>query len=1598
MAAADRTPYVGPRPFGRDEKDLFFGRDRETRDLCSLVVAHPIVLLYAASGAGKSSLLNAGLIPLLEARGYEVLPSARVSGRIPDAIKSSEVNNVYAFNVLSSWAGPNVDPRDLVKADIAGFLAKRPHREDAAGEAVLRVALLDQFEELFTFARERWQEREGLIRQLAKALEGDPLLRVVLVMRRENLAQLETFAPLLPQALRTRFPLDQLGPKAAQEAIEGPLARTDRKIEPEASQRLVEELRTVTVRGAGGEDVETVGPSVEPVQLQVACAKLWDDLPSDVHTITAAHIETYGDVDKALKRFYEDALNAAATKTGVSKDRLRLWVDRYLITPGGTRGTVYRGPESTGREEWAIPNAAVDVLEEKHLIRAEARPGGERWYELTHDRFVVPIRDSNRVWKEQYDRRQRRWKLLRAAGIGASVGVAVVGLVFYAALRHYTEYDRTDGQIDELLTLNARDSEAAERKAPTVLGNVAAYLWQQNQKAPTVLGNIAAHLWQQDDLEHLTDLLKRAAQYIPMEQYRTDRRVGTVMPQVGGDAPWPIELRYHPDRDVDVGRLLYEWRVVATRMMDTWGIPAPAALKLSADKNVPLHDVVVMAGKVETRKEVPTLRSFVLVSENEMPQPLRAWFDAHKAQWARVDADALKDGGPWWLVPPWTQPLFEAAGHQALPKEALIAAALGQVLTAQPELTLNAQNVAYLLRRLEGAGFKRTVAEALASRGGIEGLVDDLCALVARGYPLVNLEYVLDSLAAYPRSQFSSAAVAEDVEKDQTAATLRGGVRFAGAHAAAGEAAESARAEDIVPYRDTADRKTNNPQPLRVYVGDDLVDYFATPEDELRPSILEALADLRGELFKRFGIVVPRVSFRDAIADPARKLAPKAFRIELLTQTWADREAIAIEVPDPDRAVDQFVGELRRRLLAWRTWWVTADYVDKQLERNEPLKAWLLERYALSDIKSLLRGVLMPSEAELGAYNAEGVDGALRRVAPGQSLRELDWLLGSLVFWSQAGLDGAQLVRALQDTQAARLAPDPQSSPPPPAMALLAGIDALEQRDFPRAEQRFGEAVAADRRGAIASFPAAYASRDAVSVKGALNKVTQACVDSERSGTLDDEQARFELEDLLTRHRDAIADPDRVRLEYCLFERSVTRSQMRASLKTLNTPRYRSLLEANQKYVLGYWTLELSGRSFDPPPDLAAAENWLASAFREWKETEQDEATAQSAFQELITRYKVRSLPRWYLDLLQRLAELHPKNFYIALTLGDGFSEGSDEADVDKGRFWLERARERIDGPAVADADRPRLSAWTSYGLAKNYSAKSRFSAGKASQEAAQEATSALMALIQSLRKEGLVREDNWPGASAYSTLIDTQLSRNDIEEAARILGDSRDDGLTDSPGLVHNRFALLLAAGRIDEALQSAERARELPGLESSALMLAALSQLVTNGEKAEYAARKFLATNDETGDYIRLMLYWHLGRRGKVDVAKAYLSERWRGIDKDSWPARLAQGDTQVWRERLIGYYLGNVTPEEFFAPLRSREAFEASGLNHIGLSYDEIRCEAYFYDALFQAVTGDAATRSARFAKSIQEVLETRAGHYYEYLMARYLRSRAGNRQGG
>src|SRR5262245_37061034 len=92
------NPFVGPRSIRFGEP--IYGRDVELADLCHAVVAQRIVLLYSPSGAGKSSLLEAGLRPELQRRDFLVLPTIRVSYGRPERTDSS--SNAYVASTLAS--------------------------------------------------------------------------------------------------------------------------------------------------------------------------------------------------------------------------------------------------------------------------------------------------------------------------------------------------------------------------------------------------------------------------------------------------------------------------------------------------------------------------------------------------------------------------------------------------------------------------------------------------------------------------------------------------------------------------------------------------------------------------------------------------------------------------------------------------------------------------------------------------------------------------------------------------------------------------------------------------------------------------------------------------------------------------------------------------------------------------------------------------------------------------------------------------------------------------------------------------------------------------------------------------------------------------------------------------------------------------------------------------------------------------------------------------------------------------------------------------------------------------------------------------------
>ncbi len=102
MATAPRlgNPYIGPRAF--QDGETLYGRDRELSKLLNLLIAERIVLLYSPSGAGKTSLIQAALMPELREKGFRVLPVIRVGMEAPPGLDLSETFNTYLFSTLLS--------------------------------------------------------------------------------------------------------------------------------------------------------------------------------------------------------------------------------------------------------------------------------------------------------------------------------------------------------------------------------------------------------------------------------------------------------------------------------------------------------------------------------------------------------------------------------------------------------------------------------------------------------------------------------------------------------------------------------------------------------------------------------------------------------------------------------------------------------------------------------------------------------------------------------------------------------------------------------------------------------------------------------------------------------------------------------------------------------------------------------------------------------------------------------------------------------------------------------------------------------------------------------------------------------------------------------------------------------------------------------------------------------------------------------------------------------------------------------------------------------------------------------------------------------
>ncbi|MCI0690859.1 hypothetical protein L0337_02510, partial [candidate division KSB1 bacterium] len=246
----EESPYKSLESYDISDNRLFFGREDAIDEMLDRAPFTKFSVLHAESGAGKTSLIRAGLMPRLLAGGFFPVYVA-VRRRLPhEAIKHILLPDISLAPHMA-----NAPLRTYLKgvAEAVG-----PNREI--------FIFLDQFETFFTdvFTDE---ERSESIRELAECLDDTGLqVRIIIAMRTEYFGLLASFQPAIPQPFAREFLLRRLNRQEAERAMTLPVEAMDYEYE----EGLVPQILGDLVDDSG---------EIAPPQLQLVGTALIESLP-----------------------------------------------------------------------------------------------------------------------------------------------------------------------------------------------------------------------------------------------------------------------------------------------------------------------------------------------------------------------------------------------------------------------------------------------------------------------------------------------------------------------------------------------------------------------------------------------------------------------------------------------------------------------------------------------------------------------------------------------------------------------------------------------------------------------------------------------------------------------------------------------------------------------------------------------------------------------------------------------------------------------------------------------------------------------------------------------------------------------------------------------------------------------------------------------------------------------------------------------------------------------------------------------------------------------------------------------------------------------
>ncbi len=305
------SPFPGLRAFSEDDEPIFFGRGTETADLIKRLSQQQIMFVIGASGSGKSSLVSAGVIPMLKRGALADVAGWHLVRMTPAWDPFEQLRHALLTSLPDTDPPPTLILRQSPEAWTQ--YAETALATDPDGMAIL--LFIDQFEELFTITPEA--ARAPFASLLSAA---SPQIRVIVTMRSDFYDQaLPYFEAILRDA---SFTLGAPSPIALYQMITRPAEVTGLTFEDGLAEEIV---------------AQTSGQAGALALMAYTLDELYTT--SGAHRqLTRAAYEALGGVEGAIGRRAEATFERL---TATDKDRLFQQVFRELVTVD-ERGTATR--------------------------------------------------------------------------------------------------------------------------------------------------------------------------------------------------------------------------------------------------------------------------------------------------------------------------------------------------------------------------------------------------------------------------------------------------------------------------------------------------------------------------------------------------------------------------------------------------------------------------------------------------------------------------------------------------------------------------------------------------------------------------------------------------------------------------------------------------------------------------------------------------------------------------------------------------------------------------------------------------------------------------------------------------------------------------------------------------------------------------------------------------------------------------------------------------------------------------------------------------------------------------------------------------------